>query len=141
MKLLEEVKSDSPNFITANRLLKFLKYFIPITDKWIPCNSIIREFIGNSFGYTYAVVNNTVYWVASEENTAKIYAFDIESKKESFIADIDPVNGVHRLAAENGYLIYTVGKFNDMGNNASDYIFDLNTGTSTLISDYHVAQF
>lgn len=100
-----------------------------------------REFIGNSFGYTYTVKNNTVYWVASEENTAKIYAFDIESKKESFIADIDPVNGVHRLAAENGYLLYTVGKYNDMGNNASDYIFDLNTGTSTLISDYHVAQF
>ena len=52
MKLLEDVKSDSPNFITANRLLKFLKYFIPITDKWIPCNSIIREFIGNSIFYT-----------------------------------------------------------------------------------------
>jgi len=50
--LLEEVPSDSPNFITANRLIKFLKYFETITDKWIPCNSILREFIGDSIFYT-----------------------------------------------------------------------------------------
>ena len=50
--LLEEVKTDSPNFITANRLLKFLKYFETITDKWVPCNSILREFIGGSIFYT-----------------------------------------------------------------------------------------
>ena len=50
--LLEEVPSDSPNYITANRLLKFLKYFQEISDKWIPCNSILREFVGNSIFYT-----------------------------------------------------------------------------------------
>lgn len=50
--LLEEIKSDSPHYITANRLLKFLKYFETINDKWIPCNSIIREFIGDSIFYT-----------------------------------------------------------------------------------------
>ena len=50
--LLEAVESSSPNFITANRLLKFLKYFKPISDKWIPCNSIIREFVGDSIFYT-----------------------------------------------------------------------------------------
>ena len=50
--LLEEVPSESPNFITANRLLKFLKYFETISDKWIPCNSILREFIGGSIFYT-----------------------------------------------------------------------------------------
>lgn len=50
--LLEAVSSSSPNFITANRLLKFLKYFKPISDKWIPCNSILREFIGGSIFYT-----------------------------------------------------------------------------------------
>lgn len=50
--LLEEVDSNSPNFITANRLLKFLKYFKPISDKWIPCNSILREFVGGSIFYT-----------------------------------------------------------------------------------------
>ncbi len=52
LHLLEEVKSDSPYFIDANRLIKFLKYFETITDKWIPCNSILREFIGDSIFYT-----------------------------------------------------------------------------------------
>jgi len=52
IKLLEQVESNSPNFITANRLLKFLKYFKPISDKWIPCNSVLREFIGDSIFYT-----------------------------------------------------------------------------------------
>ena len=50
--LLEAVKSDDPNYITANRLIKFLKYFETINDKWIPCNSILREFIGDSIFYT-----------------------------------------------------------------------------------------
>lgn len=50
--LLEAVKTDSPNFIAANRLIKFLKYFEEISDKWIPCNSILREFIGDSIFYT-----------------------------------------------------------------------------------------
>lgn len=50
--LLEAVRSDSPNYIAANRLIKFLKYFEEISDKWIPCNSILREFIGDSIFYT-----------------------------------------------------------------------------------------
>lgn len=50
--LLEQIDSESPYFITANRLLKFLKYFETITDKWVPCNSILREFIGESIFYT-----------------------------------------------------------------------------------------
>lgn len=50
--LLESINSDSPNYIAANGLLKFLKYFKPISDKWIPCNSILREFIGDSVFYT-----------------------------------------------------------------------------------------
>ncbi len=52
IKLLSEIKEDSPHYITANRLLKFLKYFTPISDKWVPCNSILREFIGGSIFYT-----------------------------------------------------------------------------------------
>ena len=52
LPLLEAVNSDSPYFIQANRLVKFLKYFTDISDKWIPCNSIIREFIGDSIFYT-----------------------------------------------------------------------------------------
>ncbi|MGM0470855.1 MAG: nucleoside kinase [Bacillota bacterium] len=46
--LLEDIASDSPVFAEANRLLKTLKFFKPITDKYIPKNSIIKEFIGGS---------------------------------------------------------------------------------------------
>lgn len=52
LPLLEAVDTESPYFIQANRLVKFLKYFTDISDKWIPCNSIIREFIGGSIFYT-----------------------------------------------------------------------------------------
>lgn len=52
LPLLEAVDKESPYFIQANRLVKFLKYFTDILDKWIPCNSIIREFIGDSIFYT-----------------------------------------------------------------------------------------
>ena len=52
LPLLEKVPSDSPYFIQANRLIKFLKYFEDISDKWIPCNSILREFVGGSIFYT-----------------------------------------------------------------------------------------
>ena len=52
LPLLEAVPSESPYFIQANRLIKFLKYFHDISDNWIPCNSILREFIGNSIFYT-----------------------------------------------------------------------------------------
>ena len=52
LPLLEAVPDDSPYFIQANRLIKFLKYFKDISDNWIPCNSILREFIGGSIFYT-----------------------------------------------------------------------------------------
>ena len=45
---LQEVKPDSPHYITANRLIKFLKYFKEMDDRWVPCNSLLREFIGGS---------------------------------------------------------------------------------------------
>lgn len=51
LPLLEQIKSDNEHFITANRLVKFLKYFKDISDKWVPCNSILREFIGGSIFY------------------------------------------------------------------------------------------
>lgn len=51
MKVLLEVKPDSKYYIIANRLVKFLKYFKDIDDKWVPCNSILREFIGGSIFY------------------------------------------------------------------------------------------
>ena len=45
---LQEVPNDSEHFITANRLIKFLKYFVDIEDELVPCNSLLREFIGGS---------------------------------------------------------------------------------------------
>ena len=48
LPMLEAIKRDDEYFIQANRLVKFLKYFKDIDDKWIPCNSLIREFIGGS---------------------------------------------------------------------------------------------
>ncbi len=46
---LREIGYDDPHFIVANRLIKYLKYFQPIEDESIiPCNSLLREFIGGS---------------------------------------------------------------------------------------------
>ncbi|KFZ26807.1 MAG: Threonine--tRNA ligase 1 [Candidatus Izimaplasma bacterium HR2] len=45
---LNDIPNDSEHFITANRLIKFLKYFVDIDDSNVPCNSLLREFIGGS---------------------------------------------------------------------------------------------
>jgi uridine kinase len=45
---LQAIPRDSEYFITANRLVKFLKYFVDIPDELVPCNSLLREFIGGS---------------------------------------------------------------------------------------------
>ncbi len=45
---LKDIHSDSPHFITANRLLKFLKYIVDIDDDLVPNFSLLREFIGDS---------------------------------------------------------------------------------------------
>ena len=46
---LREIKPDDPQYLIANRLIKYLKYFRPIDDEnLIPCNSLLREFIGGS---------------------------------------------------------------------------------------------
>lgn len=46
---LSNIQQTDPSYITANRLIKYLKYFKDITDESaIPCNSLIREFIGGS---------------------------------------------------------------------------------------------
>ena len=48
LPLLKEIEPDNEYFIVANRLLKYLKYFKSIDEAAIPCNSLIREFIGGS---------------------------------------------------------------------------------------------
>lgn len=49
--LLKQVERGTPEFPEANRLLKFLQYFLPLEDSEVPLNSILREFIGNSCFY------------------------------------------------------------------------------------------
>ncbi len=44
--LLFGIPKDSPEYMEAKRLLKFLDYFVAIPPEYIPNNSLIREFIG-----------------------------------------------------------------------------------------------
>jgi uridine kinase len=46
--ILASVQKNCPEYAEAHRLLKFLHYFIPISDKEIPPTSIMREFVGGS---------------------------------------------------------------------------------------------
>ena len=48
MPLLEEISTESEYFPVAERLIRMLKFFNDLPDNWVPCNSIIREFIGGS---------------------------------------------------------------------------------------------
>ncbi len=50
--LLNTVNPNTHAYNTSTRLLKYLSYFEDISDKWIPSNSILREFIGDSIFYT-----------------------------------------------------------------------------------------
>lgn len=47
--LLFQITKDEPEFVEAQRLLKFLEYFVGIDPKVVPNNSICREFIGGSY--------------------------------------------------------------------------------------------
>lgn len=49
--LLKAIGPEDEYFIMANRLLKYLKYFTQVEENAIPCNSLIREFIGGSCFY------------------------------------------------------------------------------------------
>jgi uridine kinase len=51
-EILKRVPNDVPEYAEAYRLRKFLSYFSPIDEKYIPSTSLIREFIGgSSFNY------------------------------------------------------------------------------------------
>ena len=47
-KELFAIERGCPEYIEANRILKFLDYFVGIGSENIPVNSLIREFIGGS---------------------------------------------------------------------------------------------
>ena len=46
--LLFSIPKTSPYYAEANRLLKFLNYFLGISSENIPSNSLVREFAGGS---------------------------------------------------------------------------------------------
>ncbi|MDD2522797.1 MAG: nucleoside kinase [Anaerolineaceae bacterium] len=46
--LLRQVSFGTVEHIEAKRLLKFLEWFLPTTSEFVPDNSILREFIGDS---------------------------------------------------------------------------------------------
>ena len=46
--ILASVPKNCPEYSEAHRLLKFIHYFIPVSDKEIPPTSIMREFVGGS---------------------------------------------------------------------------------------------
>jgi len=48
LPVLSAIEKDSPFFPTAERLLRMLKYFKDMDDHWVPTNSLLREFIGDS---------------------------------------------------------------------------------------------
>ena len=49
MAALQKITTSDPQYLVANRLIKNLKYFRQIDDdSIIPCNSLLREFIGGS---------------------------------------------------------------------------------------------
>jgi uridine kinase len=51
-RFLLEVPTDSPAFVEADRLLRFLSLFVPVFAEEVPQTSILREFIGgSSFAY------------------------------------------------------------------------------------------
>lgn len=46
--LLETVPHNVPEYTTAYRLLRFLRYFRPIPETQVPSTSLLREFLGGS---------------------------------------------------------------------------------------------
>ena len=48
LPLLQSVPKEDENYILANKVIKFLKYFKAIDPKYVPCDSLLTEFIGDS---------------------------------------------------------------------------------------------
>ncbi|MEG1839457.1 MAG: nucleoside kinase, partial [Bacteroidaceae bacterium] len=46
--ILTSVPRNCPEYSEAYRLLKFIKYFVPVLDNEIPPTSLLREFLGGS---------------------------------------------------------------------------------------------
>ena len=47
-RILMTVPKNCPEYAEVNRLMKFLSYFTPVSDKDVPATSLLRSFIGGS---------------------------------------------------------------------------------------------
>lgn len=56
--LLRQVPCGTREYIEAKRLFKFLQWFLPIDSRYIPDNSILREFIGDSILQDFKIWQN-----------------------------------------------------------------------------------
>jgi uridine kinase len=48
LPILKRVKKERPEYEEARRLIDYLNLFYEVNERWIPSNSILREFIGGS---------------------------------------------------------------------------------------------
>lgn len=48
LPLLDKIKPDCKEYTVAHRLKSMIKYYLPIQINDIPCNSLIREFVGGT---------------------------------------------------------------------------------------------
>ena len=46
--ILSQIPRNCPEYSEAHRLLKFIHFFLPVSDQEIPPTSIMREFVGGS---------------------------------------------------------------------------------------------
>lgn len=47
-QILSTVRKNTPQYSEANRLLMFLEYFVPVSDRYVPPTSLLRGVIGGS---------------------------------------------------------------------------------------------
>ena len=47
-QILRTIPKNCPEYCEAHRLLGFLEYFNPVSDKDVPATSLLRGFIGGS---------------------------------------------------------------------------------------------
>jgi uridine kinase len=57
--LLRQVPYGTKEYIEAKRLFKFLQWFLPIEQRFIPDNSILREFLGDSILQDFKIWQNS----------------------------------------------------------------------------------
>lgn len=48
MPLLQAIPPESEYYSDATRLIRMMKFFIDLPDRWVPSNSLMREFMGGS---------------------------------------------------------------------------------------------